>query len=32
MKLEKNAYKVNPIYRKTQPVTPPAVVAGPVGG
>jgi hypothetical protein len=31
-KLEKNAYKVNPIYRKTQPVTPPAVVAGPVGG
>ena len=32
MKLEKNAYKVNPIYRKTQPATPPAVVAGPVGG
>jgi hypothetical protein len=32
LKLEKNAYKVNQIYRKTQPITPPAVVPGPLGG
>jgi hypothetical protein len=30
--MEKRAFKVNPIYRKTQPVTPPAIVAGPLGG
>jgi hypothetical protein len=32
MKLEQRAFKINPIYRKTQPVTPPAVVAGTLGG
>jgi hypothetical protein len=32
LKLEKNAYKVNQVYRKTQPITPPAVVPGPLGG
>jgi hypothetical protein len=30
--LEKRAFKVSPIYRKTQPVTPPVVVAGTLGG
>jgi hypothetical protein len=30
--MEKRAFKVNPSYRKTQPVTPPAVVAGTLGG
>ena len=32
LKLEKNAYKVNSVYRKTQPITPPAIVPGPLGG
>jgi len=32
MNLEQRAFKINPIYRKTQPVTPPAVVAGTLGG
>jgi len=32
LKLEKNAYKVNQVYRKTQPITPPAIVPGPLGG
>jgi hypothetical protein len=30
--MEKRAFKVKPIYRKTQPVTPPAIVAGTLGG
>jgi hypothetical protein len=32
LKMEKNAYKVNSVYRKTQPITPPAIVPGPLGG
>jgi hypothetical protein len=28
LKLEKNAFKVSPTYRKTQPATPPAIVLG----
>jgi len=32
LKLEKNAYKVNSVYRKTQPIPPPAVVPGALGG
>jgi hypothetical protein len=32
LKLEKNAYKVNRVYRQTQPITPPAIVPGPIGG
>jgi hypothetical protein len=30
--MEKNAYKVNSDYRRTQPITPPAIVPGPLGG
>jgi hypothetical protein len=32
LKMEKNAYKVNRVYRMTQPITPPAIVQGPLGG
>jgi hypothetical protein len=32
LELEKRAYKVSPLYRKSQPVDPPAVVPGPLGG
>jgi len=32
LKMEKNAYKVNRDYRRTQPITPPAIVPGPLGG
>jgi hypothetical protein len=32
LKMEKNAYKVNSDYRRTQPITPPAIVPGPLGG
>jgi hypothetical protein len=32
LELEKRAYKVSPLYRKSQPVDPPAVVPGSLGG
>jgi hypothetical protein len=32
LELEKRAFKVSPLYRKSQPVDPPAIVLGPLGG
>jgi hypothetical protein len=32
LELEKRAFKVSPLYRQTQPVDPPAIVPGSLGG